>query len=174
MLQLTGFWVRRGPEDAKGTAKIVSIRAPLTIELQRKKEVALRRLADCGSVVVALSGGVDSAVLLALALEALGAGKVLAATGCSASLAAPELEDSRSVARRLGARHEVVITRELEQPAYRANRGDRCFHCREELFSILKRLARERGLRRVCTASPDLGPALCSSSTARRIRFQTA
>ncbi len=120
----------------------------MTLELQ-KKEVALRRLADCGSVVVALSGGVDSAVLLALALEALGPGQVLAATGRSASLAAPELEDSRSVARRLGVRHEVVITRELEQPAYRANRGDRCFHCREELFSILNRLARERGLRRV-------------------------
>ncbi len=120
----------------------------MTIELQ-KKEVALRCLADCGSAVVALSGGVDSAVLLALALEALGPGKVLAATGRSASLAAPDLEDSRSVARRLGVRHEVVITRELEQPAYRANRGDRCFYCREELFSILNRLARERGLRRV-------------------------
>ena len=120
----------------------------MTLEL-KKKEIALRRLADCRSVVVALSGGVDSAVLLALALEALGPGQVLAATGHSASLAAAELQDSRRVARRLGVRHEVVITRELEQPAYRANRGDRCFHCREELFSALNRLARERGLRRV-------------------------
>ena len=120
----------------------------MTIELQ-KKEVALRRLAECGSAVVALSGGVDSAVLLALAVEALGPGKLLAATGRSASLAATELEDSRSVARRLGVRHEVVTTRELERPAYRANRGDRCLYCREELFSILNRLARQRGLQRV-------------------------
>ena len=142
----------------------------MTLELQ-KKEVALRRLADCGSVVVALSGGVDSAVLLALALEALGPLRVLAATGRSASLAAPELKDARSVARQLGVRHEVVITRELEQPAYRANRGDRCFHCREELFSILNRLARERGLRRVVygAIADDLGDRRPGMRAAERL-----
>jgi uncharacterized protein len=115
----------------------------------RRKKAALRRLVDCGSAVVALSGGVDSAVLLALALEALGPRRVLAATGRSSSLAAPELEDSRRIAKKLGARHEIVTTDELARPDYRANRGDRCFHCRDELFTQLNRLARERGLAHV-------------------------
>jgi uncharacterized protein len=114
-----------------------------------KRHLAVSRIAGCGSTVVALSGGVDSAVLLVLALETLGPTRVLAATGESPSLAASDLDAARRTARDLGARHEVVATRELERPAYRVNRGDRCFHCRVELFEALGRLARERGLRRV-------------------------
>lgn len=114
--------------------------------LEAKKSVAKARLRACGSVVVALSGGVDSAVLLALALEALGPERVLAATGVSAAVPAGDVDDARRLARLLGARHEVVATGELEREAYRANAGDRCFHCREELFGALGRLARLHGL----------------------------
>lgn len=96
-------------------------------------------------MIVALSGGVDSAVLLSLALEALGREGVLAVTGSSPSLSENDLEDARSVARSLGARHEVVETRELERPGYRANAGERCYHCRSELFEVLGALARRRG-----------------------------
>lgn len=117
-----------------------------TRSLDAKRRRALESLEKTGGAVVALSGGVDSAVLLALAVEALGADRVLAVTGRSESVAAPEIEDAVRVAASLGARHRVVATRELDRPGYRANLGDRCFHCREELFGILTRIASESGL----------------------------
>lgn len=114
--------------------------------LDAKRRRAVENLGKTGGAVVALSGGVDSAVLLALAVEALGADRVLAVTGRSESVAAPEVEDAVRVAASLGARHRVVPTREIDRPGYRANLGDRCFHCREELFGILTRIAAESGL----------------------------
>jgi uncharacterized protein len=120
---------------------------------------ALTRLRGCRSVVVALSGGVDSAVLLALALEALGRERVLAVTGSSPSVTAEDLAAARAVAGHLKAEHLVVPTCELDLPGYRANRGDRCFHCRSELFGLLRRVADERGLARVVygAIADDLG-----------------
>jgi uncharacterized protein len=102
---------------------------------------------------------VDSAVLLALAVEALGAERVVAATGLSASLARADLDDARLVARRLGVRHHIVKTREMESPAYRANDGSRCFHCRNELFSRLKSVAAQAGLTAIAYGAivDDLG-----------------
>ena len=117
--------------------------------LHSKRARALDRLRGCDGVVVALSGGVDSAVLLSLALEALGRERVLAVTGASPAVPAVEIEDARSVAAQLGSRHVVVETREMEREAYRANAGDRCFHCRTELFEVLGRLARSHGLEHV-------------------------
>jgi uncharacterized protein len=74
---------------------------------------------------------------------------VFAVTGVSPSLAAGELDAARAISSGLGVHHEVVTTRELERSAYRANTGDRCFHCRSELFTMLRRMARERGFDRV-------------------------
>lgn len=119
---------------------------PLGRSLTAKRRRAVACLRETGGALVALSGGVDSAVLLVLALEALGTGRVLAVTGRSESVAAGDLEDAARVAAKLGARHRVVTTREIERPEYRANLGDRCFHCREELFGILTRIAAESGL----------------------------
>jgi uncharacterized protein len=111
-----------------------------------KKNLIINKLKECESLIVALSGGVDSALLLALAVLALGQERVLAVTGASPSLPAEDLEDARAIARSLGARHEVVATREMESAGYRANAGDRCYHCRSALFETLGKLARERGI----------------------------
>jgi uncharacterized protein len=114
----------------------------MTEILAAKKQRAVRVLERHDRWVVALSGGVDSALLLELAVEARGAERVVAATGVSASLAAADREDARRVARRVGVRHVELATGEMRVPAYRANRGDRCYHCRTELFRVLSQFAR--------------------------------
>ena len=97
-----------------------------------------------GRVIVAYSGGVDSATLLAVAHEVLGR-DVLAVTGSSPSLAQGELASAIALAARIGARHETIDTHEFDDPRYRRNERDRCYRCKDELFSQLTALARERG-----------------------------
>jgi uncharacterized protein len=113
--------------------------------LSEKRDRAVDVLRAARSAIVALSGGVDSAVLLALAVEALGRDRVLAVTAISPSLAEEDQRDAKLVAAKLGALHLEVATRELERPEYRANLGDRCYHCRAALFETLESIARERG-----------------------------
>src|SRR5262245_6618958 len=100
----------------------------VSAEVNQKKLEAISVLRRHRAVLVALSGGVDSAVLLAIAREALGTDNVLAFTGRSASVTDEEIEDARKVARQLAVDHDVVDTQEIERTAYRANIGDRCFH----------------------------------------------
>jgi pyridinium-3,5-biscarboxylic acid mononucleotide sulfurtransferase len=84
---------------------------------------------------VAFSGGVDSSLLLALAVRVLGVDGVLALLGVSPSLAAEERSVAHDVARQVGVRLVEVMTYEGDRPEYQANGPDRCFHCKEELFS---------------------------------------
>jgi uncharacterized protein len=93
------------------------------------------RLAGIGRLGVAFSGGVDSSVLLALAARALGAERVIAILGVSASLAADERTAAHQVARHIGVEVVEVVTHEGDRAAYRANGPDRCFHCKDELFT---------------------------------------
>jgi uncharacterized protein len=93
------------------------------------------RLAGIGRLGVAFSGGVDSSVLLALAVRALGAGRVVAILGVSPSLAADERAAAHQVAQHIGVTVVEVATHEGELAAYRANGPDRCFHCKDELFT---------------------------------------
>lgn len=138
--------------------------------LIEKKRRAISLLRNHRGVLVALSGGVDSAVLLAIAREALGAPNVLAVTGRSAAVTAQEIRDAKLIASALGVPHEVVDTHELDSPAYVANSGDRCFHCRSELFAILSGIARARGLDAIAYGAilDDIGDDRPGMDAARR------
>ncbi len=92
-------------------------------------------LADVDRLGVAYSGGVDSSVLLGLATRVLGPANVVGVIGVSASLAGAERESAHDVAAGLGVRVVEVATYEGDVPAYRANGPDRCFHCKNELFT---------------------------------------
>jgi pyridinium-3,5-biscarboxylic acid mononucleotide sulfurtransferase len=103
-----------------------------------------------GRLGVAFSGGVDSSVVLAVAVRALGAGRVVALLGVSPSLAAAERAGAHDVARHIGVPVVEVETHEGDRAAYRANGPDRCFHCKDELFSrIGDEVAAAHGLERI-------------------------
>jgi uncharacterized protein len=111
------------------------------------------RLRGLGSVLVAFSGGADSAFLLAAAVRALGPDRVVAATAVSPSLAHEELPAARAFAESLWVRHLTPGTDELSRPGYVANGADRCFHCKATLLDTLLPLAEREGLAHVATGT---------------------
>src|SRR5690242_19418609 len=109
---------------------------PVT-ELSEKQAMLLQGLRRLDRVIVAFSGGTDSAYLAWAANQALGAG-ALAITADSASQPESHKRDAGDFARRFGIAHEYVPTHEFENPAYVQNNPDRCFHCKDELFTRLE------------------------------------
>jgi len=110
-------------------------------------------LAALPGVLVAFSGGVDSGLLLAAAVRALGPGRVVAATAVSPSLPAVERAGAAAFAASLEVRHELPRTDELSRAGYRANAGDRCAFCKSELVDVLTPLAARLGIADVVTGT---------------------
>ena len=113
--------------------------------LERAREI----VRSLGSVLVAYSGGVDSSLLLKLAVDELGPGRAVAVLASSPAYPEQEQEEARVLARAIGAPLVEVETHEIELDAYRRNLPDRCFHCKEELFETLEPMRRELGLAHV-------------------------
>jgi pyridinium-3,5-biscarboxylic acid mononucleotide sulfurtransferase len=110
-------------------------------------------VAGYGRLAVAYSGGADSALVLAAAVRALGAGRVLAVTAVSESLASGELTPARAFAESLAVKHLTPRSHELGRAGYRANGPDRCYFCKSEVLDTIAVLADEHGFDLVATGT---------------------
>jgi len=112
----------------------------------RKLDILKDILKDMKSVLVAYSGGVDSAYLLKIAVDTLDNDKVLAVTASSETYPDHEKKEARELCEKLGAKAMVIETREFDDPNFRSNPKDRCYYCKKELFSKLTAIMKENNL----------------------------
>lgn len=128
-------------------ATLVTLGEPKALDpvlLKRKEEKLLSVLRDLGQVLVAYSGGTDSAYLAWAAHQALG-DNAIAITADSASIPESHKRDAEALARQVGFRHEYIPTFEFENPLYSANNPDRCYYCKDELFTRMDQVRAGRG-----------------------------
>lgn len=138
-------------------------------DLEVKLRTARALLGDWHPVLVAFSGGVDSSLVLKLAVSELGRDNVLAVTGRGPAVAEDELDDALRIAGELGAEHLVIDTHEIDDPNYASNPTNRCYFCKTTLYETLAPLARARNINVIVngTNADDLGdfrPGLTAAS----------
>jgi uncharacterized protein len=117
---------------------------PSSLSAEEKERLLLARLVGLPSLIVALSGGADSAYLAWAAQRALG-DRALSVTALSPSFSGHDRTAVEQLVRASNIHHEFVETHEMENPLYRANAADRCFFCKDELFFVLDAIAQQRG-----------------------------
>ncbi len=140
-----------GPPDTVETDRPAGRAASVGLaEKERRLEAILE---SCGSVVIGYSGGVDSTLLLAKALEVLGGDNVLAVTAATPTYEPGEVDEAERLADALGADHVRILSSELEDEGFLANPPERCYYCKTDLYGDLKRLAAERGIATVIDGS---------------------
>jgi len=138
--------------DRPVEAMAAQVTAPSSSVAGAKSRQLLDLLAETRSLIVAFSGGTDSAYLAWAATQALGA-NALCVTADSPSYPDRHRRLARDLARRFGLQHEVIHTEELQRPEYRANPTNRCYFCKQTLYSALSRMALERGFLAVADGS---------------------
>ncbi len=147
-------------------AALVGISDP--VALRQKEERLFSILGGMGRVLVAFSGGTDSAYLAWAANHVLGP-SAIAMTADSASLPRSHKTDAEAFVAQFGIRHEYVESREFENPDYARNNPDRCFHCKDELFMRLEEVGRARGFEHIVYGvnADDLGDYRPGQNAAR-------
>jgi uncharacterized protein len=144
--------------------------APEDPQLARLRET----LAEMGSVLVCYSGGVDSALVLAVAHDTLGP-RAVGMTAVSPSFAPFEKEAAIAIAEQIGARHELIESHEIDRPGYVENSPNRCFYCKSELYEIAEKKRQEWGLAYVLNGTnlDDLGDHRPGLEAAKRAKVRS-
>src|SRR5215470_2399510 len=123
----------------------IRLEEPSSLSLEQKESRLFTNLLKLPSLIVALSGGADSAYLAWAAHKALGE-RALSVTAISPSYSTYDRDQLTSFLRQFSICHEFVETHEMDNPSYRANAGDRCYFCKDELFSVLDKLAANKNI----------------------------